>query len=78
MQCLHGNGAFTLRNALLQHTQALDIDMTQTPAPTTTQTNQDDGMVARFLKATELDTRLIGMVGALGLIWVGFHLYGRW
>ena len=50
--------------------------MTQTPAPTTTQTNQDDGMVARFLKATELDTRLIGMVGALGLIWVGFHLYG--
>ena len=50
--------------------------MTQTPAPTTTQTNQDDGIVARFLKATELDTRLIGMVGALALIWVGFHLYG--
>ncbi|MGR3795532.1 sugar ABC transporter permease [Vannielia sp. SX4] len=29
-----------------------------------------------FLDATELDTRLLGMVGALALIWVGFHLYG--
>ncbi|TYB85068.1 sugar ABC transporter permease [Oceaniovalibus sp. ACAM 378] len=35
-----------------------------------------DGLLTRFLKATELDTRLIGMVGALALIWVGFHLYG--
>jgi len=32
--------------------------------------------IARFLKATELDTRLLGMVGALLLIWVGFHLIG--
>jgi D-xylose transport system permease protein len=31
---------------------------------------------ARLLKATEIDPRLLGMVGALGLIWVGFHLYG--
>jgi D-xylose transport system permease protein len=31
---------------------------------------------ARFLKATELDARLLGMVGALALIWIGFHLYG--
>jgi len=29
---------------------------------------------ARFLKATELDTRMLGMVGALALIWIGFHL----
>jgi len=28
----------------------------------------------RFLLATELDVRLIGMIGALVLIWVGFHL----
>lgn len=35
------------------------------------------GPVARFLKATEIDTRLIGMLGALALIWVGFHLYGQ-
>ncbi|WP_244468813.1 sugar ABC transporter permease [Devosia limi] len=28
----------------------------------------------RFLIATELDTRLLGMVGALAIIWVGFHI----
>ena len=30
----------------------------------------------RFTTATEIDTRLIGMVGALLVIWVGFELYG--
>ncbi len=34
------------------------------------------GPVGRFLRATELDTRMLGMVGALLLIWLGFHLYG--
>ncbi|MFN6951059.1 MAG: sugar ABC transporter permease [Albidovulum sp.] len=34
------------------------------------------GLLGRFLKATEIDTRLLGMVGALVTIWVGFHLYG--
>jgi D-xylose transport system permease protein len=29
--------------------------------------------VQRFLAATELDTRLIGMILALAIIWVGFH-----
>lgn len=33
--------------------------------------------LARFLNATELDIRLIGMIGALLLIWGGFHLYGE-
>ena len=32
------------------------------------------GPVGRFLQATELDTRMLGMVGALLLIWVMFHL----
>jgi D-xylose transport system permease protein len=32
--------------------------------------------LARFIRATELDTRLLGMVGALLMIWLGFHLYG--
>ena len=31
----------------------------------------------RFLRATELDTRLLGMIGALVVIWTGFHLYGQ-
>jgi D-xylose transport system permease protein len=30
--------------------------------------------VGRFLKATELDTRMLGMVGALLVIWVGIHI----
>lgn len=32
------------------------------------------GAVSRFIGATELDTRLLGMVGALLLIWVGFDI----
>jgi D-xylose transport system permease protein len=31
------------------------------------------GLAARFLKATELDTRMLGMIGALALIWIIFH-----
>lgn len=38
---------------------------------------KEEGPIGRFLRATELDPRLIGMVGALLLIWVGFHLYGE-
>jgi D-xylose transport system permease protein len=34
--------------------------------------------LARLLRATEIDTRLLGMVGALVAIWVGFHLVGYW
>jgi D-xylose transport system permease protein len=31
--------------------------------------------IQRFLLATEIDTRLLGMIGALGIIWVGFHVF---
>jgi D-xylose transport system permease protein len=31
----------------------------------------------RFFRATEIDTRLLGMVGALVLIWVGFQVFGQ-
>ncbi len=31
--------------------------------------------LTRFLRATEIDTRLLGMVAALLVIWIGFHLY---
>lgn len=37
--------------------------------------HKESGLV-RFLRATEVDTRLLGMIGALLLIWVGFHVYG--
>lgn len=36
-----------------------------------------EGAFVRFLRATEVDTRMLGMIGALALIWVGFHLYGH-
>ncbi len=51
--------------------------MTQTQQKTTPMASPDDGLgpVARFLKATEIDTRLLGMAGALLLIWGGFHVY---
>lgn len=32
--------------------------------------------VTGFLRQTEIDARLLGMIGALALIWIGFHLYG--
>jgi D-xylose transport system permease protein len=34
------------------------------------------GPVKRFLNATEIDTRLLGMMAALLLIWIVFHVYG--
>ena len=34
----------------------------------------DLNALGRFLKATELDTRLLGMVGALLIIWIGLHI----
>ena len=52
--------------------------MTQTPPPTSVpapQTDTHGGLFARFFRATEIDTRLLGMAGALLVIWVGFHFY---
>lgn len=36
--------------------------------------NTGENPVKRFFRATEIDTRLLGMVGALVLIWLGFQL----
>ncbi|MHA6645089.1 sugar ABC transporter permease [Mesorhizobium sp. A623] len=47
---------------------------TTTSAPAEGARASELGAVARFLKATELDTRMLGMVGALLVIWVGIHL----
>ncbi|MDH6234175.1 D-xylose transport system permease protein [Mesorhizobium soli] len=33
----------------------------------------ETGAIGRFLKATELDTRMLGMIGALLVIWIGFQ-----
>ena len=53
--------------------------MTNTPAAPQHAPQVSDAQlnpIARFIRATELDTRMLGMVGALLLIWLGFHLYG--
>jgi len=36
---------------------------------------KEGGPIGRFMRATELDPRLIGMVGALLLIWIAFEAY---
>ncbi len=35
---------------------------------------QDDGAVARFFRATEIDARMLGMIAALFLIWCAFDI----
>ncbi len=36
----------------------------------------NEGALKRFLRATEIDSRVVGMVIALMFIWIGFHLAG--
>ena len=35
----------------------------------------EEGVVTRFFRATEIDTRMLGMVAALLVIWAGFDIY---
>jgi len=50
--------------------------MTQPSSTATAPADTAAGPFTRFLRATEIDTRLLGMVFALVAIWVGFHLFG--
>jgi D-xylose transport system permease protein len=63
-----------VREALHHPPLWLDEDMTNTPNSPATQAPPDSGF-GRFLRATEIDPRLLGMVGALLLIWVAFEAY---
>jgi D-xylose transport system permease protein len=47
---------------------------TTTNTPVDTARASELSTVGRFLKATELDTRMLGMVAALVIIWIGIHL----
>ncbi len=44
-------------------------------APGATSAAPDEPAIRRLLRATEVDTRMIGMIFALLLIWVGFNVY---
>ncbi|MFM7444976.1 MAG: sugar ABC transporter permease, partial [Tabrizicola sp.] len=48
--------------------------MTATPQSPTSHAPNEGGF-SRFLRATEIDPRLLGMVGALLLIWLAFEAY---
>ncbi|NJK42417.1 MAG: hypothetical protein HC937_01285 [Aquincola sp.] len=48
--------------------------MTDTPHASTSRAPNDGGL-AKFMRATEIDPRLLGMVGALLLIWLAFEAY---
>jgi D-xylose transport system permease protein len=37
--------------------------------------SHNDGAIQRFLRATEIDTRMLGMIAALLVIWIGFDVY---
>ncbi|MDN2582483.1 sugar ABC transporter permease [Aquibium sp. ELW1220] len=49
-------------------------DATSTASPDRARSTEL-GPMAAFLKATELDTRMLGMIGALLVIWLGFHIF---
>ncbi len=40
-----------------------------------TDAKPEKSMLTRFLEATELDTRMLGMVGALFAVWIAFDIY---
>ncbi len=44
-------------------------------APGATSAAPDEPAIRRFLRATEVDTRMLGMIAALVLIWFGFNIY---
>jgi D-xylose transport system permease protein len=39
---------------------------------------RESSPLAAFMRATEIDTRLIGMIAALAIVWIGFHLMSAW
>ena len=43
-------------------------------APSATSAAPNEPAIRRFLRATEVDTRMLGMIGALLLIWIAFDV----
>ena len=50
--------------------------MNQTQPPKSVNAGESEGIVTTFLRATEIDARMLGMFAALLVIWVGFDVYG--
>ena len=45
------------------------------PAARTGASHAHAGPIRQFLNATEIDTRMLGMIAALALVWIGFHIF---
>jgi D-xylose transport system permease protein len=60
---------------LADQERALKGRIMTSAAPGATSASPTEPIVRRLMRATEVDTRMLGMIGALLLIWVGFHLY---
>src|SRR6202046_3483586 len=43
-------------------------------APSATSAAPNESAIRRLLRATEVDTRMLGMISALALIWIGFNI----
>lgn len=54
----------------------VDNEANTQAADTLATADKTDSAIVRFLRATEIDTRMLGMIGALMMIWIGFHMYG--
>src|SRR3990170_3081120 len=49
----------------------MSVNVAQTQGPALS----EESAVTRFFRATEIDTRMLGMIAALLIIWVGFDIY---
>lgn len=49
-------------------------EATSSQAPAQGAREEKGGALTRFLRATELDTRMLGMIAALAAIWIGFDI----
>jgi D-xylose transport system permease protein len=49
--------------------------MSSSAATSSASHTPEEPLIRRLMRATEVDTRMIGMIAALLLIWFGFHLY---
>lgn len=49
--------------------------MTSVSTPNDSPAMAEEGAVTRFFRATEIDSRMLGMVAAVLVIWIGFDIY---
>jgi D-xylose transport system permease protein len=56
----------------------VDATGTTGPAPVGGVNRRQTGLLRAFMNATEIDPRMLGMIGALALIWLGFQVMTAW